>query len=112
MSAAFPGCRQEAWSAEMFGRRSLIALLAGLNLFLLALLLSQAAPMPSAFAQVGRGGSGGYICATAKPSSRTFEVLYMIDLATKKLHAFYPASSQSKQFAHAEPRDLDKDFGK
>ncbi|MDO8630105.1 MAG: hypothetical protein Q7R41_06385, partial [Phycisphaerales bacterium] len=64
------------------------------------------------FGQVGRGGGGGYICATAKPSGRTFEVFYMIDLSTRKLHAFYPASPQSKEFAHAEPRELDKDFGK
>lgn len=96
----------------MSNKRVLIALLAGLNLFLLALLLSQVSPLPSAFGQAGRGGGGGYICATAKPSGRTFEVFYMIDLATRKLHAFYPASPQSKEFAHAEPRELDKDFGK
>lgn len=96
----------------MFRKRSLIALLAGLNLFLLALLLSQVSPLPSAFAQAGRGGGGGYICATAKPSGRTFDVYYMIDLSGRKLHAFYPASPQFKEFAHAEPRELDKDFGK
>jgi hypothetical protein len=96
----------------MSSKRVLIALLAGLNLFLVALLLSQVSPLPSAFAQAGRGGGGGYICATAKPSGRTFEVLYLLDPATRKLHAFYPASPQSKEFAHAEPRELDKDFGK
>jgi hypothetical protein len=97
----------------MFGKRSLIAFLAGMNLFLLALLLSQVSPLPSAFGQAGRGGGGGgYVCATAKPSGRTYEVFYMIDLSTRKLHAFYPASPQFKEFAHAEPRELDKDFGK
>ena len=95
----------------MIAKRSLIALLAGVNLILLLVLFSHVSPLPTAFAQAGRGG-GGYICATAKPSGRTFEVLYMIDLAARKLHAFYPASPQSKQFAHAEPRELDKDFGK
>jgi len=92
-------------------KRSLIAILTGINVVLLILLVSSIAPLPTAFAQAGRGG-GGYICATAKPSGRTFEVFYMIDLAARKLHAFYPASPQSKQFAHADPRDLDKDFGK
>ncbi len=95
----------------MNAKRSLIAFLAGVNLLLLALLVSYVAPLPTAHAQMGRGG-GGYICATAKPSGRTFEVLYMIDLAARKLHAFYPASPQSRQFGHSEPRDLDKDFGK
>jgi hypothetical protein len=82
-----------------------------MNLFLLALLLSQVSPLPSAFGQAGRGG-GGYLCATAKPSGRTFEVFYMIDLTTRKLHAFYPASPQTREFSHAGPRELDKDFGK
>ncbi len=93
-------------------KQAVIALLAALNVGLLAILLSLASPMPAAWAQPGRGGGGGFVCATAKPSGRTYEVLFMIDPAERKLHAFYPGSPQSRQLAHAEPRELDKDFGK
>lgn len=91
-------------------KRSVIAALAGLNAVLLLLLLAQAAPMPTAMAQAARAGGGGYVCATAQAAGRSYGVLHMIDLATRKLHSFYP--DKGKLIFTAVPRDLDKDFGK
>ena len=49
---------------------------------------------------------------TAKPAGQSYDVLYMLDPAAHKLHAFYPGLPQTKQLSHAEPRDLKADFGK
>ena len=92
-------------------KRFVIAALAALNAVLLLLLIAQAAPMPTAMAQAGRPGGGGYVCATSRAAARTYEVLHMIDLATRRMLTFYP-DSNGKIISTAEPRDLDKDFGK
>ncbi len=91
-------------------KRFVVAALAALNAVLLLLLMAQAAPMPTAMAQAGRAGGGGYVCATARAAGRSYEVLHMIDLATRRLHTFFP--DQGKLMFTAVPRDLDKDFGK
>jgi hypothetical protein len=91
-------------------KRFVIAALAALNAVLLLLLIAQAAPMPTALAQAGRSGGGGYVCATARAGSRSYEVLHMIDLSTRRLHTFFPDGG--KMIFTAVPRDLDKDFGK
>ena len=91
-------------------KHSVIAALAALNVALVWLLIAQAAPMPTAMAQAARAGGGGYVCATARAAGRTYEVLYMIDLATRRLHTFYP--DRGKLIFTAVPRDLEKDFGK
>jgi len=91
-------------------KRLVIAALAAINAVLLLLLIAQAAPMPTALAQAGRAGGGGYVCATARAAGRSYEVLHMIDLATRRLHSFYP--DKGKMMFTAAPRDLDKDFGK
>ena len=97
----------------MFTKRSLLVLLVGVNVLLLALLFGTVTTLPTASAQPpGRGGGGGYVCVTAKPSGQSYDVLYMVDLPTRKLHAFYPSSAQNRQMSRAEPRDLDRDFGK
>lgn len=94
----------------MRGKRCLIAALGALNAVLFILLVGQAAPMPTALAQAGRAGAGGYVCATSRAAGRTYEVLHMIDLTTRQLHTFYP--DRGKLLFTAAPRDLDKDFGK
>jgi hypothetical protein len=91
-------------------KRFVVAALAALNAVLLLLLIGQAAPMPAAMAQAARAGGAGYVCATARAAGRSYEVLHMIDLATRKLHSFYP--DKGKLIFTAAPRDLDKDFGK
>ena len=88
----------------------LLALLAGLNLVLVLALLSVNNSLPAARAQAG-GRGGEYLCVTAKPAGQAYDVLYVLDQASNKLHAFYPASPPSKQMLKAEPRDVRKDFG-
>ena len=92
-------------------KQVVVAALAALNAVLLLLLIAQAAPMPAAMAQAGRTGGGSYVCATARAVGRTYEVLHMIDLATRRMHTFFQ-DNNGKLIATAEPRDLDKDFGK
>lgn len=86
-----------------------IATLAAVNAMLLAILVSHAAPLPTAQAQA-RPGGGGFVCASARAAGRTFEVLHLIDLSTRKLHSFFP--DRNKLLFTAAPRDLDQDFGK
>jgi hypothetical protein len=94
----------------MKAKRTVLAALAVLNAVLFLMLVARAAPLPTAVAQPARGGGGGYICATARAAGRTYEVLHMIDLATKQLHTFYP--DRGKLLFTGTPRDLEKDFGK
>jgi len=92
-------------------KRSAIAALIVANFCLLAALLSVCFSLPIANAQPsGRGGE--YVCVTAKPASQSYDVLYVLDPAAHKLHAFYPGLPQSKLLSRSEPRDLKKDFGK
>ena len=90
-------------------KRLFLTFLVAMNALLLVLLLGQAAPLPAAMAQAGRGG-GGYVCATSRIGGRTYEVLHMIDLSTRQLHTFFP--DKNKIISSPAPRELDKDFGK
>ena len=92
-------------------KRSVITALIFANLCLLAALLSVCFSLPIAYAQPG-GRGGEYVCVTAKPASQSYDVLYILDSAAHRLHAFYPGLPQSKQLTRAEPRDLKKDFDK
>ena len=92
-------------------KRFAITMLIFANMFLLAALLSACFSLPIANAQPG-GRGGDYVCVTAKPASQSYDVLYILDPAAHRLHAFYPGLPQSKQLSRAEPRDLKKDFGK
>ncbi len=92
-------------------KRAAITALIVANLCLAAALLSARFSLPLANAQPGRGG-GEYVCVTAKPAGQSYDVLYVLDPAAHKLHAFYPGLPQSKQLSRAEPRDLKKDFDK
>lgn len=94
----------------MKAKRNILAALAVLNVVLFLMLMARAAPLPTALAQPPRPGGGGYVTATCRASGRTYEVLHMIDLATKQLHTFYP--DRGKLLFTAAPRDLEKDFGK
>lgn len=93
----------------MKARRLILAALAVLNAVLFLLLVGQFVDLPAARAQPGRSG-GGYVCATSRVSGRTYEVLHMIDLPTRKLLTFYP--DREKLLSTAASRDLDKDFGR
>jgi hypothetical protein len=92
-------------------KRFAITALIVANLCLVAALLSACFALPATYAQ-GGGRGGEYVCVTAKPAGQTYDVLYVLDPAAHKLHAFYPGLPQSKQLSRAEPRDLKKDFDK
>ena len=94
----------------MLRKRSLVVLLAIVNLILGAALLAGTTSLPPAFAQAGIR-PGEFLCVTAKPSGQSYDVLYVLDVPSRQLHAFYPGLPQSKNLSQAKPRDLTKDFG-
>jgi hypothetical protein len=90
---------------------ALIVMLLGLNVYLLAMLFTQTASLPAAFAQAGTR-PGDFACVTAKPIGQTYDVYYVFDVTERKLHAFHPIGAQSPQLRHIGPRDLARDFGR
>ena len=94
----------------MLTKRTLVVLLVVANLILGAALLTSTTSLPPAFAQAGLR-SGEFLCVTAKPSGQSYDVLYVLDVPSRQLHAFYPGLPQSKNLTQAQPRDLSKDFG-
>ena len=97
-------------SAAARAKRVGIALLVVINVVLLFALLGFHDSLPSAMAQVGGRGSD-YLCVTAKPSGQAYDVLYVLDSASHKLHAFYPSPPPGNKMLKSEPRDIRKDFG-
>lgn len=97
-------------SAAVKGKRAGIALLLVINFALLLALITFHNSFPSAMAQAG-GRGGEYLCVTAKPSGQAYDVLFVLDPASHKLHGFYPAPPPAKQMLRSEPRDVRKDFG-
>ncbi|HNQ21962.1 MAG TPA: hypothetical protein PKK06_02600 [Phycisphaerae bacterium] len=92
----------------MLRKQTLIVMLAGLNLLLLAALVISATALPAAYAQPG-GAGAGYIGVTAVVSGQGYEVLYLLDRPQRKLHAFYP-NLQTSELAYGGFRDLKEDF--
>jgi len=88
-----------------------VTLLVLLNIALGTTLLATAFRLPAAFAQAGLE-RGEFICATAKASGYSYDVLYVIDLADHRLHAFYPGIPKTRRLVKAPSRDLYADFGK
>ncbi len=91
----------------MFTKRSIIVVLVGVNLLLLAALWIGSYSLPAAFAQ-GRARAGDFASVTAKAAGQTYDVLYILDVPARKLYAFYP--TQQLRLTSAPPRDLAKDF--
>jgi hypothetical protein len=94
----------------MFTKRSTIVILVGLNLLLLAAILLPSYSLPAAHAQM-RSRTGDYACVTAKAATQTYDVLYVLDVPSRKLYAFYPtAAGRRGSLTAAPPRDLVEDF--
>ncbi len=92
-------------------KRPAIVLLVALNALLVLILLSKGGWLPKALAQApGRGGN--YVTVTAKAQGQSYDVLYVLDVSDRKLHAFYPANVQTRELAYASFRDLKADFGR
>lgn len=93
----------------MFGKRSLVVLLVGLNLMLLAALLISSYSLPAAYAQ-GRGRSGDFVAVTAQALGQSYDVLYVLDVPERQLYAFYPQNTTTKQLRWTPPVDMKKAF--
>ncbi len=91
-------------------KRAGVALLLVVNVLLLLAVLSFNNALPAALAQVGARG-GEYVCVTAKPSGQAYDVLFVLDPASHKLHGFYPSPPPGTKMLRSEPRDVRKDFG-
>ena len=98
-------------STAKFGRRTLLALLIGLNAILGALLLLEMTSLPAARAQ-GGNLRGDFACVTAKPLGQSYDVFYMLDVRERKLHALYPSRGRQMKYVQAPPRDVAADFGR
>ncbi len=95
----------------MFTRRSVIAILVGVNLVLLAALLMGSYSLPAALGQ-GAARAGDFVCVTAKAAGQSYDVLYLLDVRGRKLYGFYPAAAQPVRLTATAPRDLAADFGR
>lgn len=93
----------------MISKRSLLAALLGLNGLLAAIFAVASLTSRPAWAQVG-GGPGDMLCVTGKAGGQTYDVVYLLDVPSRKLHAFYPSSPQNRQLAYGGFRDLEKDL--
>lgn len=98
-------------STAKFGRRTLLALLIGLNAVLGASLLLEMTSLPMARAQVG-SLRGDFACVTAKPLGQSYDVVYLLDVRERKLHALYPSRGRRLNYVQAPPRDVAADFGR
>jgi len=94
-------------------KRVLIVLLAGLNVMLLVCLLLSAYSPPAAFAQaVAR--TGEYILVAGEAEFNN-DVIYLLDLNRRQLHAFralIPRGGQQIRMGWVGMRDLARDFGR
>ena len=95
----------------MFRKRSIIVLLAGLNLLLLGLLVAGTYSLPAAMAQ-NSGRAGDFVTVTAKPAGQAYDVVYVLDVPAEKLHALYPANFQQKKYGYGQFVDLAAEFAK
>ena len=98
-------------STVKFGRRTILALLIGLNAVLGASLLLEMTSVPTARAQAG-SPRGDFACVTAKPLGQSYDVFYLLDVRERKLHALYPSRGRQLNYVQAPPRDVAKDFGR
>jgi len=92
-------------------KRIAITILVGANVVLLSLLLTSVIGLPPAYGQVG-GRGGGWVSVSAKAAGQSYDVLFALDSASRKLHVFHPESAQGKKIVHADVRDLAVDFGR
>ena len=94
----------------MLKKKSVIACLVGLNLLLFGLLIAGSYSLPAALAQ-GKGAPGDFISVVAKPSSQSYDVIYLLDTRSERLHAIYPSNLQQRSYGYGGSVDLKADFG-
>jgi hypothetical protein len=80
----------------------------GINLFLLAALVLGTYSLPAAYAQ-RVGNAGNYVAVTCEVED-AYDVFYVVDLPTRRLHAFAPARTAAGGLQYIGSRDLESDF--
>jgi len=80
----------------VLNKRWLIVLLVGTNLLLLAALLIGSYSLPTAHAALG-GRAGDFIAVTAQAPGQGYDVLYILDVPDRKLHALTPGNKKQLQ---------------
>lgn len=86
-------------------------MLAGINVILATALILASQPSTPAFAQRG-ARAGGFVSVTARASGQSYDVLYVLDPAGRKLYGYYPAGGRGGNLTATPPRDLAQDFGR
>ena len=89
-------------------KRSLIAALVGVNLFLLAALLLSSYTPPAAHAQ-RVGGAWNYIAVSCEVDE-SYDAFYLVDLGQRRLHVFVPSQQQDGSIEYIGSRSLETDF--
>jgi len=90
-------------------RRSLIVLLAGLNLVLLASIVLVSWDLPAARAQPAAAAQS-YLMVTGQVR-RGMDAVYLVDLPKRRIHVFAPNRQQNaRRLFHVGVRDLVRDF--
>jgi len=92
----------------MFGKRSLLVLLAGVNVALAVTLILSVYQPKQALAQ-RRGAAGDYVAVTSQ-ADPNYDVIYILDLPDRMLHAFLPNRDRSGRIGYAGARNLAVDF--
>jgi len=92
----------------MLSRRSIVAGLVGVNLFLLGVLLFSTFPPAAAYAQAT--GRPGDFMAVSCQVHQNFDALYILDGPARLLHCFVPAQNSTGKLVYAQTRSLANDF--
>lgn len=90
-------------------KKSVIVLLVGLNLILLATLVLTSWRLPAAYAQAAPLGQN--FAMVAGEIRDGVDALYVIDLSQRRMHVFIPNRNQAaKTLIYSGYRDLEKEF--
>ncbi len=90
-------------------KRTVIVLLVGVNLILLATLILANWEPPTAYAQPAQLGHN-YLMVAAEISDGV-DAVYVVDLSQRRLHAFTPNRDRNdRRLFHVGVRDLQRDF--
>ena len=89
-------------------KRTLIVALVGLNLFLLASIILSSYSLPAAYAQ--RVGAGSNYIGVTCEADEDYDLLYLLDLPERQLHAFAPSRTLDGKIERVANRNLESDF--
>lgn len=89
-------------------KRSLLVLLVGLNLALLAALILSVYTPPAAYAQAP-GRSGDYLLVSGRIQAE-HDAVYLFDLRNRLLHVFRAVPGQPINVVAVDTRELARDF--